>query len=194
MGLERPAGGDRSGELEAGAEHDVLLVESDRVSQLPGMWTKRVTVAADQVGFVTSKGTVVKELGSGTTTVGMSFLGLAGRSKEVLRFRFRPFQLRLNLDKLGVNCQAGSTIELTALIVTPSLLYSSVLNYPGRLYASQLASVIIGAVEGSVKSVLARTPLDEAGFIEGLLSELDMPLRRAMAERGLQVERVSQVD
>ena len=54
-----------------------------------GMWGKKVTVGADQIGFVMSKGAVVKELGSGTTKVGTSVLGLTGRKREVFSFRFR---------------------------------------------------------------------------------------------------------
>ena len=177
----------------ARAEDDVLLVESNRVSQLPGKWAKRVTVGADQIGFVMSKGSVVKELGSGTAKVGMSILGLTGRNREVLRFRVRPFRLLLNFAHVHTDIQGHvlPDVQLTATIVTPSLLYSTELNGQGRLYSSQLALTVMGTVEGLVREKLAETaPAASEG---GIIGELDMPLRRAMAERGLQVERIEPV-
>ena len=175
------------------AGDDVLLVECQRFSQLPGMWGKRVTVGADQIGFVMSKGAVVKELGSGTTKVGTSVLGLMGRNREVLRFRFRPFRLHLDFGRAhsDVGGAVPPAIELTALIVTPALLYSAVLKGQGRLYSSELATTIMAAVEG-----LLRERLAEAGpgaTVSGIVGELDMPLRQAMAERGLQVEGLNAV-
>ncbi len=181
----------------ARAEDDVLLVECNRVSQLPGMWAKRVTVGADQIGFVMSKGSVVRELGSGTAKVGMSILGLTGRNREVLRFRVRPFRLLLKFGHVHTDIQGHvlPAIELTATIVTPSLLYSTELNGQGRLYTSQLSAIIAGAVEGLACEKLTGAAdsgreNDDRG---GLMEKLDMPIRKAMAERGLEVSRIEAV-
>ena len=186
-------GATQSGGDAGRAGDDVLLVECQRFSQLPGMWGKKVTVSADQIGFVMSKGAVVKELGSGTTKVGTSVLGLTGRNREVFSFRFRPFRLRLDFGHANSDVEGAvpPAMELTALIVTPALLYSAVLKGQGRLYSSELATTIMAAVEG-----LMRERLAEAGpgaTASGGVGELDMPLRQAMAERGLQVERLNAV-
>ena len=165
-----------------GMEEDALLVESDRVSRLPGLWVKKVTVGDDQFGFLMSRGAVVRELGSGTARVGTV---LKGGSREVLRFRFRSFSMRLDFGGPQAASQGSRplAIEVTASITAPSLLYASALNGPGRLYSSQLAAIVAGAVEG-----LAREKL--AGDAGGSMDELEMLIRRAMAERGLEAQRM----
>lgn len=174
----------------AGVSHDMLLAESRRVSELPGLWAKTVTIAPDQIGFLASKGAIVRELGSGTTRVCMSFLGLAGGGKEVRLFRVRPFQLRINLGRLtsgdaspGEDNPNPRSVEVTALIANPSLLYAA-LDGQGRLYASQLAETIAAAVG---------TTLRETQEEAAPMDELNIPIRRVMAERGLQVDRIEAV-
>ena len=171
-------------------DSDPLLAESRRVSDLPGLWAKTVTIAPDQIGFLASKGVIVRELGSGTTRVCMSFLGLAGGGKEVRLFRVRPFQLRINLGRLtsgdaspGEDNPNPRSVEVTALIANPSLLYAA-LDGQGRLYASQLAETIAAAVGETLRETREETdPMDE----------LNIPIRRVMAERGLQVDRIEAV-
>ena len=171
-------------------DSDMLLVESRRVSDLPGLWAKTVTIAPDQIGFLASKGVIVRELGSGTTRVCMSLLGLTGGGKEVRLFRVRPFQLRINLGRLtsgGASPDGDDpnpqSAEVTALIANPSLLYA-VLDGQSRLYASQLAETI---------SVAVGTTLRETRDEASPMDELNMPIRRVMAERGLQVDRIELV-
>ena len=168
----------------ASGDSDPLLAESMRVSDLPGLWVKTVTVEPDQIGFLASKGVVVRELGSGTTRVCMCFLGLTGGGKEVRLFRVRPFRLRITLG-MAVSGEHGSVaVEITALIANPSLLYAA-LDGQGRLYASQLAETISAAVGAAL-----RETQEEAAPTD----ELNMPIRHAMAERGLQVDRIELVD
>ena len=175
----------------AGMSHDALLVESKRVSDLPGLWAKTVTIAPDQIGFLASKGVIVRELGTGATRVCNSFFGLTGGGKEVRLFRVRPFQLRIDMGRLipGAASTASDNpnhqlVEVTALIANPSLLYA-VLDGQSRLYASQLAETI---------SVAVGTTLHEAPEEAVPMDELNMPIRRVMAERGLQVDRIELVD
>ena len=165
------------------ANSDVLLVESKRVSDLPGLWAKNVTVEPDQIGFLASKGVVVRELGSGTTRVCMSFLGLTGGSKEVRLFRVRPFRIRIIPGMASPENAASGVVEITALIANPSLLHAS-LDGQERLYASQLEESIAAAIG----SELSEQPLGTAP-----MDNLNMPIRRAMAERGLQVDRIEAV-
>ena len=167
----------------AAANSDVLLAESKRVSDLPGLWAKTVTVEPDQIGFLASKGVVVRELGSGTTRVCMSFLGLTGGSKEVRLFRVRPFRFRITRGRASPANAASVVVEITALIANPSLLHAS-LDGRGRLYASQLAENIAAAIGSEPgEQPLGTTATDE----------LNMPIRRVMAERGLQVDRIETV-
>ena len=170
-----------------GEDHDVLLVESKLVSELPGLWAKTVTIAPDQIGFLASKGVIVKELGTGVTRVCKSFFGLVSGRKEVRLFRVRPFKMRVNFGGLAPGGTSPDlenpnprSVAVTALIANPSLLYAA-LNGQARLHASQLAETIAVAVG----STLQETP-KEAAPIE----ELNTPIRHAMAERGLQVDRI----
>ena len=168
----------------AAANPDVLLVESKRVSDLPGLWAKTVTVEPDQIGFLASKGMVVRELGSGTTRVCMSFLGLTVGSKEVRLFRVRPFRIRIIPRSASPANAASGVVEITALIANPSLLHAS-LDGQERLYASQLAESIAAAIGPD----LGEQPGETAQ-----MDDLNMSIRRAMAERGLQVDRIEAVD
>ena len=85
-----------SGEGDSG----LMIAESTRVPDLPGVIAKKVILGPDEIGFVTSGGNVVSQLSSGPNKVGWSFLGFGAGKREVVRMHYRPFRLRLNFSNL----------------------------------------------------------------------------------------------
>ena len=144
-----------SGEVDAG----LLLAESTRVPDLPGVLTKKVILGVDETGFLTSKGSVVSELSPGSNKVGWSFLGWGAGSREVVRLHNRPFRLRLNFSNLlskGYET-LDAIIHITASLAVPSLFYSTVLRGRDGMYTSQLSSTIEAGVDDLVQVKVAET-------------------------------------
>ena len=59
-----------SGSSDSDEEGSLLIAESIRVPDLPGLVKKTVVLGTDEIGFLTSKGNVISNLGSGTHKVG----------------------------------------------------------------------------------------------------------------------------
>ena len=70
---QRPIPGDgASSELEGG----LLIADSTPVPDLPGLFKKSVVLGPEETGFLTSNGSVLRELSSGPNKVGWSILSL----------------------------------------------------------------------------------------------------------------------
>ncbi|MCH7606264.1 MAG: hypothetical protein IH962_03825 [Chloroflexi bacterium] len=178
----------------------LLLAESTRVPDLPGLIFKKVVLGTDETGFLTSRGNVISELRSGPNKVGWSFLGFLGSSsREVVRLHNRPFRLRLHFSNLlskGYET-LDSIVHLTGSVTTPSLFYSTVLRGKDTLHASQLASTIAAGVDDLVQVKVTETDgqalRHDQETQKRMLEELEPHLGRAMGERGLRLESVDLV-
>ena len=89
---QRAESGDRNGTL--------LLAERTPVPDLPGLFRKYVVVGPEETGFLTSNGSVIRELPSGPNKVGWSVLGWGSGNREAVKLHNRPFGLRLHFSNL----------------------------------------------------------------------------------------------
>jgi hypothetical protein len=181
-----------SGEGESG----LLIAESTRVPDLPGLITKKVVLGVDEMGFVTSGGNVISQLSTGPNKVGLSFLGWGSGRKEIVRLHNRPFRLRLNFSNLlskGYET-LDAIVHVTTSVLTPSLFHTTVLRGRDRFYSSQLGSIITAGVDDLVQVKVAETDgqalRHDQDTQKRLMDELQPHLARALAERGLQLESV----
>jgi len=177
-------------------EQGLLIAESTRVPDLPGVIVKKVILGPDEMGFVTSGGNVVSQLSTGPNKVGWSFLGFGAGKREVVRLHNRPFRLRLNFSNLlskGYE-SLDAIIHLTTSVLTPSLFHTTVLRGRDRLYSSQLGSTIAAGVDDLVQVKVTETDgqalRHDQDTQKRLMDELQPHLARALAERGLQLESV----
>ena len=69
-----------SGEGDSG----LMIAESTRVPDLPGVIVKKVILGPDEIGFVTSGGNVVSQLSSGPNKVGWSFLAILHHETKII--------------------------------------------------------------------------------------------------------------
>jgi hypothetical protein len=181
-----------SGEGESG----LLIAESTRVPDLPGLITKKVVLGVDEMGFVTSGGNVISQLSTGPNKVGLSFLGWGSGRKEIVRLHNRPFRLRLNFSNLlskGYET-LDAIVHVTTSVLTPSLFHTTVLRGRDRFYSSQLGSIITSGVDDLVQVKVAETDgqalRHDQDTQKRLMDELQPHLARALTERGLQLESV----
>ena len=186
-------GGSREG------EDGLLIAESTRVPDLPGLIRKKVVLGVDEMGFVTSGGNVISQLSNGPNKVGWSFLGWGSGRKEVVRLHNRPFRLRLNFSNLlskGYET-LDAIIHVTTSVLTPSLFHTTVLRGRDRLYSSQLGSIIAAGVDDLVQVKVTETDgqalRHDQDTQKRLMDELQPHLAGALAERGLQLESVDLV-
>ena len=188
-----------SGSSDSDGDGSLLIAESIRVPDLPGLVKKTVVLGTDEIGFLTSKGNVISNLGSGTHRVGWSFLGWGAGGREVMRVHNRPFRLRLSYTSLlskGYET-LDALIHVTASVTVPSLFYTTVLRGQGRTYTSRLASTIAASVDDLIQVKVAETDgqalRHDQDTQQKMMTELEPHLRRAMSERGLQLESVDLV-
>jgi hypothetical protein len=177
-------------------EEGLLIAESTRVPDLPGVIVKKVILGPDEMGFVTSGGNVVSQLSTGPNKVGWSFLGFGAGKREVVRIHNRPFRLRLNFSNLlskGYE-SLDAIIHVTTSVLTPSLFHTTVLRGRDRFYSSQLGSTIAAGVDDLVQVKVTETDgqalRHDQDTQKRLMDELQPHLVRALAERGLQLESV----
>ena len=181
-----------SGEGDSG----LMIAESTRVPDLPGVIAKKVILGPDEIGFVTSGGNVVSQLSSGPNKVGWSFLGFGAGKREVVRMHNRPFRLRLNFSNLlskGYET-LDAIIHVTTSVLTPSLFHTTVLRGRDTFNSSQLGSMISAGVDDLVQVKVTETDgqalRHDQDTQKRLMDELHPHLARALAERGLQLESV----
>ena len=174
----------------------LLVAESTRVPDLPGLFKKKVVIGSEETGLLASNGSVVAELGAGSNKVGWSFMGFGGGKKDALRLRSRSFSLQLHFSNLlskGYE-NLDAVIHVTASVTTPSLFYSTMLRGRDRLSSAELASTIAALVDDLVQIKVTQTDgqalrHDEAAQSQ-LTAELEPHLSRALEERGLRLESV----
>ena len=87
-------------EAQAGGDTALLVAESTRVPDLPGLFKKKVVLGPEENGLVVSNGNVVSQLTTGSNDVGWSFMGWGSGKKDALRLRNRPFRLQLQFSNL----------------------------------------------------------------------------------------------
>ena len=177
-------------------EQGLLIAESTRVPDLPGLISKKVVLGVDEIGFVTSGGNVISQLSNGPNKVGWSFLGFGAGKREVVRLHNRPFRIRLNFSNLlskGYET-LDAIVHVTASVLTPSLFHTTVLRGRDRFYSSQLGSMIAAGVDDLVQVKVTETDgqalRHDQDTQKRLMDELQPHLARALAERGLQLESV----
>jgi len=186
------ASSDASGEAESG----LLIAESTRVPDLPGLITKTVVLGVDEMGFVTSGGNVISQLSTGPNKVGRSFLGWGSGRKEIVRLHNRSFRLQLNFSNLlskGYET-LDAIVHVTTSVLTPSLFHTTVLRGRDRFYSSQLGSIITAWVDDLIQVKVAEADGQALRHNQDtqkrLMDELQPHLARGLAERGLQLESV----
>ena len=107
----------------------LLLAESTPVPDLPGWFKKTVVVGPEETGFLTSNGSIIQELSSGSHKAGWSFMGWGSSRRAVVILHNRPFRLRLHFTNLlskGYET-LEAIVHITASLSAPSLFYSTVL-------------------------------------------------------------------
>ena len=112
------------------ADATLILVDSTPVPDLPGLFQKTVIVGPEETGFLTSNGSVIRNLSSGPHKVGFSFLGWGSSNRQAVKLHNRPFRLRLHFSNLlskGYE-SLDALIHVTVSISSPSLFYSTVLR------------------------------------------------------------------
>lgn len=177
-------------------EEGLLIAESTRVPDLPGVIAKKVVLGPDEMGFITSGGNVISQMSTGPNKVGWSFLGFGAGKREVVRLHNRPFRLRLNFSNLlskGYET-LDAIIHVTTSVLTPSLFHTTVLRGRDTFYSSQLGSMIAAGVDDLVQVKVTETDgqalRHDQDTQKRLMDELHPHLARALAERGLQLESV----
>ena len=74
----------------AEADSALLLADSTPVPDLPGWFKKTVIVGPEETAFLTSNGTVIRDLSSGSHKVGFSFLGWGSSNRATVKLHNRP--------------------------------------------------------------------------------------------------------
>ena len=175
------------------------LAESNPVPDLPGLFKKTVIVGPEETGFLTSSGTVIRELASGSHRVGWSFFGWGSGGREAVKVHNRPFSLRLHFSNLlskGYE-SLDALIHVTAMLSAPSLFYSTVLRGRDGLNSSQLASTLSAGIDDllqvKVTGIEGQALRHDRAVQDGLMRELEPHLKRALEERGLTLQSVDLV-
>ena len=184
-----------SSELEGG----LLIADSTPVPDLPGLFRKSVVVGPEETGFLTSNGSVLKELPSGPHKVGWSFLGWGSGGREAVKLHNRPFGLKLEFSNLlskGYESLDG-IIHATVSLSAPSLFYSTVLRGMERLTSSQLGSAVGAGISDLMQVKVTENDgqalRHDKAMQDGLMRELEPHLKRVMEERGMTLQSVDLV-
>ena len=128
-------------------------------ADLPGWFKKTVIVGPEETGFLTSNGTVIRDLSAVPHKVGFSFLGWGSSNRATVKLHNRPFRLRLHFSNLlskGYE-SLDAIIHLTALLSAPSLFYSTILRGKDGLNSSQLASTIAAGIDDLIQVKVTET-------------------------------------
>ena len=184
---------------EGQGEGALLLAESTPVSDLPGIFKKSVTVGPEETGFLTSNGSVLRDLPSGHHKVGWSFLGWGSGHREAVKLHNRPFGLRLHFSNLlSKGYEAlDAIIHVTVSLSAPSLFYSTVLRGREVLNSSQLASTISAGIDDLLQVKVTandgQTLRHDRSVQDSIMRDLEPHLKRVMEERGLTLQSVDLV-
>lgn len=184
----------------ADVDDDLVLLESTRVPDLPGILSRTVVLGPEETGFVTANGSVVSELSRGSNKVGSSFFGWFGSSnREVVKLHNRPFRLRLHFTGLlskGYDTLDGM-IHITVSVRDPSLFYNRMGRGMVRLSTSQLASRVAASMDDllqvKVTEIDGQALRHDRQVQHRLTTDLEPTLNRALDERGVNLESVDLV-
>lgn len=183
----------------SGSEGALLIAESTPVPDLPGLFGKSVVIGPEETGFLTSNGSVLRELPSGPHKVGWSFLGWGSGGREAVKLHNRPFGLRLEFSNLlskGYE-SLDAIIHTTVSLSAPSLFYSTVLRGMERLTSSQLGSAVGAGISDLMQVKVAENDgqalRHDKSVQDSLMRELEPHLKRVMEERGLTLQSVDLV-
>jgi hypothetical protein len=180
----------------SGLDSDLLLAQSTRVPDLPGMFKKKAVINPEETGMITSNGNVLSHLSSGENSVGWTILGFGSGSKNVVRVHNRPFTLRLhftNLISKGYDTLDGM-VHLTVSIAEPTQFHSASMRNRESLQTSELAATIGAAVDDFLQVRAAQSDIhelrDDKDTQNAVAEELRPHLERALSERGLRLQSV----
>jgi len=193
---QRPIpGADGSTDLNEG----LLIAESTPVADLPGLFGKTVVVGPEETGFLTSNGSVLRELPSGPHKVGWSVLGWGSGGREAVKIHNRPFGIRLEFSNLlskGYEALDG-IIHVTVSMSAPSLFFSTVLRGMEHLTSSQLGSALGAGISDLIQVKVTENDgqalRHDKGVQDSLMRDLEPHLKRVMEERGLTLQSVDLV-
>ena len=193
---QRPIpGAEGSTDLDAG----LLIAEGTTVSDLPGLFGKTVVVGPEETGFLTSNGSVLRELTSGPHKVGWSVLGWGSGGREVVKIHDRPFGIRLEFSNLlskGYET-LDAIIHVTVSMAAPSLFFSTVLRGKEHLTSSQLGSALGAEISDLIQVKVTENDgqalRHDKGVQDSLMRDLEPHLKRVMEERGLTLQSVDLV-
>ena len=183
----------------AEADATLILADSTPVPDLPGLFRKTVIVGPEQSGFLTSDGSVIRDLPSGPHKVGFSFLGWGSSKRQAVKLHNRPFRLRLHFSNLlskGYE-SLDAAIHVTVAISSPSLFYSTVLRGRDGLNSSQLASTVAAGIDDLVQVKVTETDGQalrrDRTTQENITRELEPHVKGALEERGLTLQSIDLV-
>jgi len=185
------ATGDVDGEL--------YVAESTPVPDLPGLFSKKIILGAEQTGLLTSKGNVIYELSVGPNNVGMSILGWGASNREAVILHNRPFRLQMHHSGLlskGYE-SLDASIHVTASVSAPRLFYNTVVRGRERTSSSQVASAVAAGLDDLIQVKVTEHDGQELrhdqATRERLIGELEPHLKGLLEERGLHLESVDLV-
>ena len=174
----------------------LLLAESTPVPDLPGWFKKTVVVGPEETGFLTSNGSIIQELSSGSHKAGWSFMGWGSSRRAVVILHNRPFRLRLHFTNLlskGYET-LEAIVHITASLSAPSLFYSTVLRGRDGLNSTKLASTIAAGIDDLIQVKVAETHgqalRHDRSTQDQIMRELEPHLKRTLEERGLTLQSV----
>ena len=177
-------------------EGALLIAESTPVSDLLGLFRKTVVVAPEETGFLTSNGSVLRELPSGTHKVGWSILGWGSGGREAVKLHNRPFGLKLEFSNLlskGYE-SLDAVIHTTVSFSAPSLFYRTVLRGIERLTSAQLGSAVGAGISDLMQVKVTENDgqalRHDKAVQDSLMRELEPHLKRVMEERGITLQSV----
>ena len=189
-----------SGAREA-SEPDFTLIVADStpVPDLPGWFRKTVIIGPEEIGFLTSNGSVIRDLSLGPHKVGFSFLGWGSSNRQAVKLHNRPFRLRLHFSNLlskGYE-SLDAVIHVTVSISSPSLFFSTVLRGKDGLNSSQLGSSVAAGIDDIVQVKVTESDGQslrrDRGTQDSLMRELEPHVKSALEERGLTLQSVDLV-
>jgi len=183
----------------SGDSVSLILAESTPIGDLPGLMRKKAVIGAEQVGYVTSNGSVDSELSTGASNVGWSVLGFTLGNKEVLKLHNRSFRLLLHFSGLlskGYET-LDAVIHTTVSVSEPSLFFRTVVRGRDRLDSSELGAVIGAGVDDVMQIKVTENEgqslRHDKEARDRLTTELQPHLSSVLGERGLRLDSVDLV-